>query len=162
MITVTDNFLSNSELDFVQNNFSQIHWKVSRCVSFKDIICKPVENFQLIHEFYSNHKQQTDQFQILMPLLARIKPSSLIRIKANLNPRTTEIIEHGFHIDHTAQNAKTSIFYLNTNDGYTSFEDKTQVKSVENRLATFDSCLRHSSSTCTDSEARIVINFNYF
>jgi hypothetical protein len=162
MVEIQDNFLSRPELEFLQNCFSQVPWKVSRCVSVKDRMCKSIENFQLIHEFYSNYKPQTDNFDMLMPLLRRIKPSALIRVKSNLNPRTHEIVEHGFHIDHTAENGKTSIFYVNTNDGYTLFENGDKIESIENRFITFDSSLRHSSSTCTDSEARIVINFNYF
>jgi hypothetical protein len=162
MVEIKDNFLSRHELEFIQNSFSKITWKVSRCVSLKDLMCQPIENFQLIHEFYSNYKPLTEHFELLMPLLFKIKPNALIRIKANLNPKSHKIVEHGFHIDHECKNAKTSIYYLNSNDGYTLFEDGTKVESVENRFITFNSGLKHSSTTCTNAEARIVINFNYF
>ena len=162
MINIQDNFLPSHELGFIQKSFSTVPWKVSRCVSLKDIMCKTIENFQLIHEFYANYKPITKEFDLLMPLIAKIKPYAIIRIKANLNPKSNQIIEHGFHVDHDCSNAKTSIFYLNSNDGYTLFEDGTKVESVENRFVTFDSGQRHSSTTCTNAEARIVINFNYF
>ena len=54
------------------------------------------------------------------------------------------------------------IFYLNTNNGYTKFEDGTVVKSIANRLLTFPTLCKHTSSSCTDVEARVNINFNYF
>ena len=57
----------------------------------------------------------------------------------------------------------TSNFYINTNNGYTLFEkDGSKVQSVANRLCTFPSSVRHSSTTQTDVTQRVVINFNYF
>lgn len=162
MILIKDNLLSNHELEYLQNSFSKISWKVSRCVSIHDLMCESIDNFQLIHEFYSNYRPQTEYFDLLLPLIIKIKPSALIRIKSNLNPKSSTIIEHGFHVDHKYENAKTSIYYLNSNDGYTLFEDGTKVESVENRLVTFNSGIKHSGTNCTNTEARIVINFNYF
>ena len=51
---------------------------------------------------------------------------------------------------------------MNTNDGYTEFEDGTKVESVANRLVTFPANLKHTGTSCTDEKTRIVINFNYF
>ena len=56
----------------------------------------------------------------------------------------------------------TSIFYVNTNNGYTEFEDGTKVESVENRLVTFSLNMKHRGTSCTDEKTRVVINFNYF
>ena len=70
-----------------------------------------------------------------------------------------------FHIDILkAENFKsyTGIYYVNTNDGYTSFENGDTYNSVENRLITFPSHLRHAGSTPSNTKARFVINFNYF
>ena len=57
---------------------------------------------------------------------------------------------------------KVSIFYVNSNDGYTEFEDGTRIESVENRLVTFPANMLHTGTTCTNKPFRIVINFNYF
>ena len=76
--------------------------------------------------------------------------------------KTTNIIKHGFHNDWDYEDSKTSIFYVNTNDGYTEFEDGTVVESVENRLVTFPSPLKHTGTSCTDTSRRMVININYF
>lgn len=56
----------------------------------------------------------------------------------------------------------TSIFYVNTNNGYTLFKNNQKVKSIENRMVIFKSSEIHSSVTCTDSKVRCVINFNFF
>ena len=50
---------------------------------------------------------------------------------------------------------------MNTNDGYTLFEDGTKVESVMNRLVTFPYTMKHAGTTCTNSPFRMVINFNY-
>ena len=55
----------------------------------------------------------------------------------------------------------TSIFYVNTSNGYTHFEDGSRVNSVENRLVTFPTQTLHGGANCTDQDCRIVINFNY-
>jgi len=57
----------------------------------------------------------------------------------------------------------TGIFYLNTNNGETIFENGERVKSVENTFVTFPSNLRHTGTTNTCNAAyRVVLNFNYF
>ena len=98
-----------------------------------------------------------------------LNPFSINRIKANLIPRTSTINVHTYHTDISISDDeeklkqwKTSIFYVITNNGYTSFEDGTIVNSVDNRLVTFPSNMKHAGSSCTDQKVRIVINFNYF
>ena len=92
-----------------------------------------------------------------------INPRLLIRIKANLTPRADKIIEHGFHrdVEPPIPNATTSVLYLNTNNGYTTFEDGTKISSVENTFVSFPSDMKHTGSTCTDTKFRALINFNY-
>ena len=50
---------------------------------------------------------------------------------------------------------------MNTNNGYTRFEDGTKVESVANRMVTFPNQMMHTGTTTTDSEYRLVINLNY-
>ena len=89
---------------------------------------------------------------------------SLVRAKFNLLHRTDKIIEHQPHIDipNPPDNLKTAILYLNTNNGYTKFENGEVVKSVRNRLVTFPAHLKYADSTCTDEEYRCIINLNYY
>lgn len=55
----------------------------------------------------------------------------------------------------------TSIFYLNTCNGATIFEDGTEIASVANRMLTFDGELMHTGRPASDAKRRVVINFNY-
>jgi hypothetical protein len=164
MIEIQDNFLPGVTLKHLHKSFRELLWRGSRCVGGSDLMCSELDNFQLYHEFYSNYSPtgQNNSFKIIMPFLVKIKPAAIIRIKANMNMRTSKVIEHGFHTDHPYPNAKTSVYYLNTCDGYTLFEDGTKVESIENRLVTFDSSTNHSGTTCTNQISRIVINFNYY
>ena len=83
-------------------------------------------------------------------------------------PCQNKVVEHGLHIDVTDAETnkighlmKTSILYMNTNDGYTKFEDGTKVESVANRMVTFPNSMKHTGTTTSNSEYRLVINFNY-
>ena len=83
-------------------------------------------------------------------------------------PNQGKVIEHGFHHDVTdsefhpiKDHMKTSIFYMNTCDGYTKFEDGTVVESVANRFVTFPNHTEHTGTTTSNSDYRLVINFNY-
>ena len=52
--------------------------------------------------------------------------------------------------------------YLNTNNGYTLFEDGTKIDSVANRLVTFNNSTKHSDLTNTcDEPYRLVLNVDY-
>ena len=91
----------------------------------------------------------------------------MCKIKANLLTRTPNIIENTFHVDDVRPEEKlkqltTSIFYVNTNNGYTKFEDGTKVESIANRMVTFPTNMKHKGASCTDKRTRVVINFNYF
>ena len=56
---------------------------------------------------------------------------------------------------------KTIVYYINTNNGYTEFENGVRVESVSNRACIFDSNLKHTGVTCTNEKRRVMINFNY-
>ncbi len=120
-------------------------------------------NWQLTHTFYKDCMPRSDKFHILEPLLVVLNPSAILRIKANLMPRTDQIIEHKFHVDITnIKNNLTAVFYINTNNGYTLFKDGTKIESIENRMVIFDGSLEHTGTSCTNARNRCVINFNYF
>ena len=112
------------------------------------------------HMFYFN-KPLSDYSILLTPLIQKIPydPNKLNRIKANLYPQSQRRIYHGWHDDYETPH-EGCIFYLNTNNGYTIFKNK-KIKSVENRLLLFDPSVLHRSTTCTDAQSRININFNY-
>ena len=56
---------------------------------------------------------------------------------------------------------RTGVLYMNTCNGYTAFENDTQVQSVANRFVSFPAYMRHTGTTTTDEKVRVVVNFNY-
>ena len=165
---IEDNFIDQENFDKLQSVMwggnSGIYW------FYKDRIVSTdaanTDKFQFIHIFYK-HEPQSPFMDILIPILEKIDPISISRIKANLHTKTSKIEESSFHTDTKMSEEKkkqwtTSIFYVNTNNGYTEFEDGTKVESVANRMVTFSSNLKHRGTTCTDEKTRVVINFNYF
>lgn len=122
-----------------------------------------LDNKHFTHTFYNYYRFQSNFSDILTPIILKINPVSILRIKANLTTRKNKIIEHGMHTDFVQPNLKihTGIFYVNTTDGYTKFEDGTIVEGVKNTFVEFDSKTKHTGSSCTDKSGRIVINFNY-
>jgi hypothetical protein len=122
--------------------------------------------FQFTHNFFHDVCHFSSYFDVISPILEMLSPISLLRIKSNLLTKTEKNIEHGFHVDFPNlkenQHPTTAILYINTNNGYTKFEDGSIIESVENRLVMFNSRLSHTGASCTDEKTRVVINFNYF
>jgi hypothetical protein len=76
-----------------------------------------------------------------------------------------DLIENMFkyHTDfENINNGLTSIYYVNTNNGGTEFENGKFVKSEKGKIVTFPMNTKHKTIAHTDfSYARIVININY-
>ena len=118
--------------------------------------------FQFVHNFYDNYILQSPMASIIEPLVKELSPSAIVRIKANLTTKSSEIDEYLLHTDIPHFKGKTAVFYINDNNGYTVFEDGNKVYSKANRLAIFDSGIRHAGSTCTNAKVRCVLNLNYY
>lgn len=119
---------------------------------------------QFMHFFYANDKVLSPNFKDLAPVLNKLNIKKNIGIKANLSVVTPERVHLGYHLDfpNEPSTMKTAIYYLNTNNGATRFEDGTEISSVENRFVVFDSDNSHTAVSCTDQKARFLINFNYY
>jgi len=166
-IKIYDNYLSLDYFKYLQEIFlsrdTNLTWVYHDMVINEDNT--NLNEFQFVHTFYNHNVPMSQFYNELGMILEKLNPLSIIRIKANLLPRTTDHIEHGMHTDVLGSNCeklKTAILYMNTNNGYTLFEDGTKVNSVENRMVIFPTEIQHTGSTCTDQKVRIVINFNYF
>lgn len=164
---VIDNFLSPSDFKELKNFTiygGDLPWYPRIGVSEEG----KNDGYFLMHPFYNNFKPSSEHFSILFPLLEKLDPLALIRIKANFYPTTKEIIHHNFHVDFLDMDdspisCKGCLFYLNTNNGKTIFENGTKIESIENRALLFDPSIYHQSTTCTDDAiGRFNINFNYF
>jgi len=120
-------------------------------------------NFALVHMLYNDGEFwcTSETWDVISPLLRLAKVEELIRAKVNYYPKTSEIVHHKDHTDWGFEH-RGAIFYINDCDGLTVLEDGTEVESVANRLLLFDSSKPHHSTTTTNADRRLNINFNYF
>lgn len=173
---IIDNVLEQEKFEVLKSkmgpgNFPWFHSETKSALPDTPDEEAPAENQQMYNYIYGfenmTNKQQSNTIGILGPLLYQLRPLALLRIKANLQFATKEIYKSELHTD--AQNVPddvkfyTCVYYMNTNNGYTFFEDTSigLVGSVENRLLIFDGNTRHAGTTCTDARNRIVININF-
>ena len=113
---------------------------------------------------------------------ANLTCSELVRIRAGMMTRTPYTVVHDPHVDWES-NHMTALYYVNDADGDTVFYDqvwdeqsnipswewaKTQAFTVQKRicpkadsLVIFNGLQFHSSSTPTNTDHRIVLNFNW-
>ena len=170
-MNVQDNFLDPQQFFELQRGMcgGEFPWYWQPNVAY-DIVpdelleCDKLDNWQFSHMLYWLDAPQSTWYKEARILLDAMQPNitALMRVKANCNPVTKEPIGHGYHTDINQSESTTSIFYLNTNNGYTKFEDGTKVDCVANRLVTFPNSIRHTGVTCTDKKNKIVVNINYF
>ena len=167
-IVITDNFLPKEEFIALRDTITEegFPWYFSKTKTYEENLATSPGQFN--HIAYAN-SVPTGQFFLshFEPIMGQLNSPLLARIKLNLNPRLPEPYYSDFHIDpelpfHSiTDQLTTSIFYMNTNNGYTEFEDGTKVESVANRLVSFPANTRHRGVTQTDEQTKIVINFNY-
>ena len=153
---VIDNFLSEGEFKNLRDYISSTSFPW-----YFGLVTNDSKIAQFVHSFYANDIPNPTYSNVEF-LRGKLNMAALIRIKVNLNPRTETLQVHrdAFHIDYP--DITTAVFYLNTCDGYTLFEDGTKVDSVENRIVIFDSNMRHTGTNCTNEVGRLVMNINYF
>ena len=166
-IEVYDDFLDDEKFRWVQREMlgASINWNLGSILNPKvdTIDCNELENIQFTNYMYDDLQPKAPEYGIVEPFISdpRLGITALVRIKANLTMRTPKVITHGFHKDGKCHHT-SAIYYVNSNDGYTEFEDGTQIESIGNRLLVFDSQISHTGSTCTNSRVRCVINFIYY
>ena len=119
--------------------------------------------YQFIHGFHMYGRVHSEYYSMWEHTLKKLGVNRVRRIKANLNHRTVFHRNGGWHYDLEDEPlvAKTSILYINTNNGYTRFKKGGKIKCVENRMVIFPSDLEHSGFSCTDEQRKVVVNFNY-
>lgn len=166
MVEIVDDFLPIDQFREIQRHLMGASWPWH----FNTIVDSPEDEsepskYQFTYGFYDRKEGWINSGQkVIWPITQRINPITWLRIKANLNPWVPYPALNSFHIDMNGMGEVpfwTSIFYVNTNDGYTQFEDGTKVESIENRLITFPGNRKHTGCPCSDQKCRVLINFNY-
>ena len=159
-VEVIDDFLPNSQFQSIEKILmgDWFPWYYNPYV-----VHKGDGKSQFTHVFFNDappwNGKKSEYFHLWMPCVQKLKCHSLNRIKANLTQRTVFHRKSKHHID--VKDMLTAIFYINTCNGYTRFKKRPNVKSVANRMVIFDSNLQHSGVTCTNSQVRAVVNFNF-
>jgi hypothetical protein len=173
-VVVKDNFLPEEQFAELANLLmgSELPWYFNPTV----VYCPHHyeghidDSFQFVHLFYMAWMPQSTYFDKLRGVLSELGVFQIHRIKANLIARTDKQVLNQFHVDEESFSSDgsvelskftTGILYMNTNNGYTEFEDGTKVESVANRMVTFPADTEHRGTSCTDEQTRVVINFNY-
>ena len=162
-IRVVDNLLPEEVFKPLQHWFTEgCRWQYCPYILGDGEDTDP-DAYQFVHMFWDPCLGVVSpDMDRIYPLIEVINPHVWLRIQANLNPKKDKVEVRDFHTDVGPYNHVTSIYYINTCDGCTNFEDGTKVESVANRLLTFPSNKRHSGTACSDAKARIVLNLNYF
>jgi hypothetical protein len=114
--------------------------------------------------FFNNFsKDFTHLDYFLDKIYTKLGCKALIQSRANLVLKRDKTTELFFHTDCLFK-CRTSIFYMNTNNGGTILDENKKIKidSVENTMLIFDSQIRHAMLTQSDTKRRIVLNINYF
>ena len=159
---IIDNFLDEDSFEVLQQYFlsDTISWHLGNSITYDK---QGIDQYQFVHTFFDVGKPYLNNWSnFLTPLFNKLQPKYILRVKANCRPRTTNAVLSNYHTDMDLHQ-QTAIFYLNTNNGYTKFQDNTleDVPSVANRLLTFYGGLKHSGASCTDQNTRILLNINY-
>ena len=158
MIQIIDNFLDEEEFKSIQSFMmgGEFKWFYSEGRSYSDD-----GSYQMVHMFYQPEVgSNSEHLPMWNTFMNKVGAKNCTRINANLTFKTPTIEPGLYHRDYS--DMKTAVFYINTNDGYTEFENGVRVSSVANRVCIFDSNLQHRGTTHTeDDHQRIVVNFNY-
>lgn len=164
MIEVYDNFLDDTVFLQLKDNIESYRfpWHKNKIGLDSEYVGLEHNNIQMDHVFFKSFfrkSYKSEYINLILPLLDKFNNEKLIRVKSNLT-FCKQKIDH-WHIDINVPGT-TGIFYVNTNDGGTQFQhDNTKIESKANRMVMFPNNLIHSGYSCTNSEQRIVINFNW-
>ena len=152
---VIDNFLDQDSFNHFKNIITGQYfpWYFNNQKVLDD---NHLDNYQFVNTF----KDGNTAMPLLDVFKEKLNVSNFLRAKLNCTTRTNKIFEFKSHRDLDV-NCLISIFYINSNNGYTKFENGEKIESIENRLITFDNNLKHNGTTSTNSQTRIVLNLCY-
>ena len=159
-IKVIKDVLPKKEYTFINNMMHSEYfpWYYNNYKIDED---KKLYHYQLIHLFYGNKKINSAWFKFLQPLFKKLKIKNLLKVKANLNPISQELVEFNNHEDKpSGKNHYSIIYYINTNNGYTQIGNK-KIKSKANQAVCFLSDTFHYGTNSTNCNNRMVLNIIY-
>ena len=110
---IIDDFLDKDQFEKIKNKLlhHNFGWFLAPGVIGKEN--KNKEHYNFTHKFYEHYRINSEVFSDLLFVINKLQIKSLLRIKANLYPRTEKIIEHPFHVDYEFSH-KAALFMMNT------------------------------------------------
>jgi hypothetical protein len=186
---IIENFLSDKEhqdlTELVTSNVFDWYYIPYTSYSKLHSGSNVTESNQFTHTFFS-HKQSFNFIESINPFKGKlmqhgIKPTNLLRIKANMLIKDPLYPINHFHPPHSDIDDKgkfcTLLYYLNDSDGDTymfnqtysnmpDFKDRIDELVITKRITPkantaviFDSTIIHTSSSPRETDRRMVINF---
>ena len=159
------NYLNQKDFIKIKNYFSteNIGWFYEKEQTYTKEDQRKDASF-FTHGIWRNNKITASAFvyQLREPIIKKIKPRKILRIKANLLINRRIQTACNFHVDDDIKH-KVAIYYINTNNGFTLLDPikRKEIKCEENKLLIFDGKILHSAVAQTDTDQRLVVNFNY-
>ena len=160
---IKDNFLVKKDLTQLENLiYNNFPWYLQ-----KEQVIDADDGCWLSHIIYDEDVPKSDLYNPIIKIFkGYLKYVTLCRLNVNLLLRQETPSVSDFHTDcdfsyEDTKKLTTAIFYLNTNNGATEFEDGDRIDSVINRLLVFPTNTRHRAIGQTDVAKRIVFNFNF-
>ena len=170
-LEIIDNFLDSEDFLEVKNFIMspRCQWRYVNFIAHKDGRDQDRDGY-FIHSFKDCHPEtfidrfpESPNYSIMSKLMNKIKEKikfqNILRIRSSLYPRRDIQKPDPFHVDYDFSHT-VCIFYLNTNNGCTMFENEEKIPSVENQLVIFDGQKKHCSVVQTDASARYIVNIN--
>lgn len=132
---------------------------------YMDNIAKRDDNkrFHFTHMLVKDSQINSPHFDFIARPLIDLIPSKkfeVIRVKCNLFVRENKNYESDLHVDDHDPH-KVLLYYVNSNNGYTSLKDKVKIPSVENSALFMDGGIPHRAVSQTDTKIRMNINIVY-
>jgi len=114
----------------------------------------------LSHNFFKDEQVSSSAMHLIESIIKKLKIKKLLNVRANLCLKGN--LKCSWHTDKFTADLKhtTAIYYVNNNNGYTEFKNK-KIKCEKNKIVIFDANKKHRAVGQTDTETRMVINFNY-
>ena len=161
-IIIKDNYLLEKEMKDLENFLLSNKFPYYYNINIAGENTEKTDTYMFNHNLIWKNKECSNVGNMITNMVMKDIPyNNILRSKINFYLKSDTLKKHEFHKDDTDEKIKIALFYINTNNGYTEFEDGTIVKSVRNRLVLFPCKLKHRSTTTTDTRHRVNININY-
>jgi len=156
-IQIIDNFLPKNKFKELKNLFfdtsNVFPWFFCDYTAHE----KDKSDFYFYHFLFKDQNITSPFFNKIVPILTNKK---IYRAKCNLYTKKNKKIFTNYHVDLNFPH-KVLLYSINTNNGFTLFENGDKVLSKKNRAIIFDGKIKHKSVSQTDEIVRINININY-